>query len=226
MSTETSGRAKVLGAIRAGLAKGSEGERRAAVEARLAGHSRHLVPERSKQTPDRLKALFAAQLRAGNATVVEVAEEAAVPGAIATYLRSQNLPLVLRSGSDSWLAGLDWKREPSVEIVSGRAQPSDEVGLSHAVAGVAETGTLVLASGQVNPVTITFLPETSVVVLKAEDLVGPYEDAFDRLRAVRGRGSMPRTLNLVSGPSRTADVGGRLVTGAHGPRRLCVIVVG
>jgi L-lactate dehydrogenase complex protein LldG len=37
---------------------------------------------------------------------------------------------------------------------------------------------------------------------------------------------MPRTLNLVSGPSRTADIGGRIVIGAHGPRRLMVVIVG
>jgi L-lactate dehydrogenase complex protein LldG len=36
---------------------------------------------------------------------------------------------------------------------------------------------------------------------------------------------MPRTVNFVSGPSRTADIGGQLVMGAHGPRRLCVILV-
>jgi L-lactate dehydrogenase complex protein LldG len=100
------------------------------------------------------------------------------------------------------------------------------VGLSHAVAGIAETGTLMLASGPENPVTITFLPETSIVVLRASDLVGPYEPAFDRIRERYGRGIMPRTLNFVSGASRTADVGGRLVMGAHGPRRFCVVIVG
>jgi L-lactate utilization protein LutC len=36
---------------------------------------------------------------------------------------------------------------------------------------------------------------------------------------------MPRTLNFISGPSRTADIGGKLVVGAHGPQRLCVIIV-
>jgi L-lactate dehydrogenase complex protein LldG len=97
--------------------------------------------------------------------------------------------------------------------------------LSRAVAAVAETGTLVLTSGPANPVTLNFLPETHIVVLAAEDIVGPYEAAFDRVRAAWGQGIMPRTVNLVSGPSRTADVGGRLVTGAHGPRRLCVIIV-
>jgi L-lactate dehydrogenase complex protein LldG len=97
--------------------------------------------------------------------------------------------------------------------------------LSHAAAAVAETGTLVLASGADNPVTITFLPETSIVVVGEEDLVGGYEGAWEKIRARFGKRAMPRTVNFVSGPSRTADIGGQLVMGAHGPRRLCVVLV-
>lgn len=219
-------REKVLGAVSSRLAAGREEAQRAAVSQRLAGQAPHLVPARARQDPERLKALFAAQLRAGNATVLEAPAEADLPGIVATYLRGQNLPLALRCGDDPWLATIEWTREPALALNRGRAEPSDAVGLSHAVAGVAETGTLMLASGPDNPVTVTFLPETSIVVLRASDLVGPYEAAFDRIRGRFGRGAMPRTLNLVSGPSRTADVGGRLVTGAHGPRRLCVIIVG
>jgi L-lactate dehydrogenase complex protein LldG len=219
-------REQVLGAVRGrlGLGAGARG-RSAAVAGRLAAQPAHLIPERARLDAQRLKALFAAQLRTAFATVVEVAGPADVPAAVTGYLRGANLPLSVRSGDDPWLAGLDWSREPSLTICRGRASPSDEVGLARAVAGVAETGTLVLASGPDNPVTVNFLPETSIVIVRASDLVGPYEAAFDRLRGASGRGAMPRTLNLISGPSRTADVGGRLVTGAHGPRRLCVVIV-
>ncbi|MEZ5855330.1 MAG: LUD domain-containing protein [Hyphomicrobiaceae bacterium] len=224
--TPASRRAQVFGAIRGHLgAGGASHPRQTAVADRLAGQPRHLVPERAKQDPDRLKALFAAQLRTGFATVIEAASAADVPLAIATYLRGANLPLHVRCGDDTWLADLDWSSAPAMTLVKGRAQGTDEVGLTHAVAGIAETGTLMLASGPENPVTNNFLPETSIIVLEAADLVGPYEDAFERVRAKLGRGAMPRTLNLISGPSRTADVGGRLVTGAHGPRRLCVVIV-
>jgi L-lactate dehydrogenase complex protein LldG len=101
----------------------------------------------------------------------------------------------------------------------------DEAGLSHAAAAVAETGTLVLASGADNPVTLSYLPETHIVVVEDKDLVGGYEGAWEKIRARFGRRVMPRTVNFVSGPSRTADIGGQLVMGAHGPRRLCVILV-
>jgi L-lactate dehydrogenase complex protein LldG len=219
-------REKVLGAVRAGLGRGSGRAGAGAVEQRLKERSRHLIPGRSQQDPAHLKALFAAQLRAGNATVLDADGEGDVPRIVAAYLRSQNLPLAARCGDDAWLRSIDWSKEPALDLSNGRADPADAVGLTHAVAGIAETGTLMLASGPENPVTVTFLPETSIVILRASDLVGPYESAFDRMRERYGKGGMPRTLNLVSGPSRTADVGGRLVTGAHGPRRFCVVLVG
>ena len=72
-------------------------------------------------------------------------------------------------------------------------------------------------------IAVAMLPRLGVV--RAADIIGNYEKAFDKVRALLGRGVMPRTLNLISGPSRTADIGGRLVVGAHGPRRLCVLIV-
>ena len=80
-----------------------------------------------------------------------------------------------------------------------------------------------LTSGADTPSTLNFLPDTHVVVLKAEDVVGPYEDALDRVRA-RGNG-MPRTINFVTGPSRTGDIEQQIQLGAHGPRRLHILLV-
>jgi L-lactate dehydrogenase complex protein LldG len=61
------------------------------------------------------------------------------------------------------------------------------------------------------------------VVLQAATIVAAFEDAHALLLA--GAGALPRTLNLVSGASRTGDIGGRIVMGAHGPRRLAVFLV-
>ncbi len=157
--------------------------------------------------------------------MLEADAAADVPSLVAAYLRQNNLPARLAMGEDAYLAALPWNKEPAIERSRGRAQPTDEVGLAHAVAGIAETGTLMLASGADNPVTINFLPETYIVVVESKDIVGPYEDGWNKIRARFGDRAMPRTVNMISGPSRTADVGGKLVTGAHGPRRMCVIVV-
>lgn len=217
----------ILDRIRTGIADGQTvPARRVAVEARLAGQAPHLVPERARKDAAGLKALFRQHLESQSATVIDVASATDVPAALAGFLRGANLPLRVRMGADARLENLPWSKEPALTCERGPAQAADEVGLSHAVAAVAETGTLVMASGADNPVTLNYLPETHVVVVDGASLRGNYEAAFDAVRDRLGRGTMPRTLNLISGPSRTGDIGGRLVMGAHGPRRMCVIVVG
>ncbi len=217
----------ILSKIRAGVrAKANDAERRAVVTDRLAAKARHLTPARVRdRTTDQLLALFRGFLERESATVVEVDSKQEIPSAIASYLRSNNLPARIRVGGDATLTQLPWGSEPHLEMLLGRAQPNDEVGLTHAAAAVAETGTLVMASGPDNPVTLNYLPETHIVVVEQRDLVPAYEDAWNAIRARFGAESMPRTVNFISGPSRTGDIGGRLVMGAHGPRRMCVIVV-
>ena len=224
--SDTEARDRILGKIRASLeAKPGDG-RDALVSSRIAARARHLTPARALQSPADLRALFTSHLTKGHASVIDVPFPAGLPAAIATYLRDHNRPTRIRMGADARLAALPWHAAPALERLNGRAVPEDEVSLSYAVAAAAETGTLILASGPDNPVTLNYLPETHLVVLDAATLKGPYEDAFDIVRAKLGVGVMPRTLNLISGPSRTSDIGGKTVMGAHGPRHLAVFVVG
>ncbi len=83
-----------------------------------------------------------------------------------------------------------------------------------------------LHSGPSGPTTLNFLPETNVVVLPMDRMVGAYEEAWDLLRDRFGSETMPRTVNFISGPSRTADIEQTIQLGAHGPRRLHIILVG
>ena len=218
--------------IFAKIRQGLEGElqdkgREKTVASRIAARFRHPTPGRvAGKSHDQHIELFKSHMIGQSATILDAASMADVPSLIADYLRQNNLPARLSMGDDATLAGLPWSKEPGLTRKPGRAAPDDEVGLSHATAGIAETGTLMIASGPDNPVTINFLPETHIVVLEARDVVGPYEDAWMKIRARFGDRTMPRTVNMISGPSRTGDIGGKLVMGAHGPRRMCVIVVG
>jgi L-lactate dehydrogenase complex protein LldG len=89
---------------------------------------------------------------------------------------------------------------------------------------VAETGTLILTSGPDNPTTLNFLPENHIVILFADDIAGNYEDVWDRLRRMNGS-NLPRTVNMITGPSRTGDIEQTIELGAHGPRRLHIMIV-
>jgi L-lactate dehydrogenase complex protein LldG len=97
------------------------------------------------------------------------------------------------------------------------------VALSRAIAGVAETGTIVLASGQANPTTLAFLPVTHLVALERTSITATFEEALALLYGIYGR-NLPRAVNFISGASRTGDIGGRIVHGAHGPRRLIMFL--
>ncbi len=217
-------RTQILGRIRNALgADLADLERRSAVAGRLADAPHHPIPARSLRPAPELAAMFENALAAQGADIVAVAEPSRIPAAVANYLETRSLPLRMRTGADPYLAALPWEGTPGLARETGPAQADDSAGLSHAVAGVAETGTLVLASGPDNPVTLAFVPDTHLVVVTADTIVGSYEQAMERLDAL---GPLPRTLNLVSGPSRTGDIGGKIVMGAHGPRRLAVLVVG
>lgn len=223
-----SGREEILAKIRAGLGAdgANDAARKGAVEARIREQRRHLIPDRvAGKSHDQHLKLLRGFLESQSATVLDAATPADVPRLVAKYLRDTNLPARLRVGSDAYLAKMPWSSEPALALKPGRAEGSDEVGLGRATAAVAETGTLVMASGADNPVTINFLPETHIIVVEAGNVVGAYEDAWAKVRERFGTRVMPRTVNMISGPSRTGDIGGKLVMGAHGPRRLCVVIV-
>ncbi len=59
-------------------------------------------------------------------------------------------------------------------------------------------------------------------MVRAGQVVGAYEDGWDRLRAA---GRMPRAVNFVTGPSRSGDIEQTLHLGAHGPRQLHIVLV-
>jgi L-lactate dehydrogenase complex protein LldG len=217
-----SARAEILADIRRALGvAGSEAPRRGAVANRLEHAPRGTIPARGQLDPAARKVLFRAEAERTFASVTEVASGADVPAEVAAYLRSRNLPAMLRIGADPYLAALPWQ---GLELIQG--SPDGTVALSHAFGAVAESGTLVLVSGKENPTSLNFLPETHIVVVAASDIVGDYEEIWQKLRATYGKGVMPRTVNFITGPSRSADIGRIMQLGAHGPRDLRIIIVG
>jgi len=222
-----SSRDAILGRIRRSLgASGTDATRLAAVRHRLNETPVNVVPARG-QLPDAERVeLFARKAREIFATVTRLDSYDEVPTAVAEYLRDRNLPQAIRRGKDPRLAGLPWEREAQLAVTIGPSAGQDLAGLSHADTGVAETGTVVLTSGPNNPTTINFLPDHHIVVVDASTVKGDYEAVWADLRKRFGAGVMPRTVNLVTGPSRSADIEETLLLGAHGPRSLHILVVG
>ena len=214
----------ILSKIRA-TRPGDPAERKAVIDSRMANPPRGIIPARGQRDPEGRIELFMEMIARAGATHERLTEAASVPSAVADYLRRHNLPASIRRGEDPRLAAMGWDAEPTLTLLSGASDGTDLAAISHAEAAIAESGTLMLLSGPDNPVTLTFLPEHHVIVIRAEDVGGDMETAFARLRELRGE-ALPRTVNFVSGPSRSADIEQTILLGAHGPRALHVIVVG
>lgn len=227
-------RAQIFDALRAGYGGRNETAAKVGAEARIARRAPNLVPARAKpETRKAALALFAQMAEEASATVARVPTMIDVPGAVADFLRAHNLPMRAALAPDPCLDAAPWERRKTLELRKGRAEPFDEVGISLAWRAVAETGTLVMLAGANTPTTLNFLPETEIVILPADRIVGAYEEALAPLRAVPPSGnggeaprhSLPRVVNFITGPSRSADIEQALQLGAHGPRRLHIIIV-
>jgi L-lactate dehydrogenase complex protein LldG len=218
----------ILGNVRRALGRvaGADADELAA---RVAAHRRNLIPARAAALDPPARAdLFVAMAEAVQTTVTRVASYRDVPGEVARYLAAENLAAELAMAPDPSLDALPWAARPLLQIRRGKAEPGDAVSLTPCLAAVAETGTLMLVSGETTPTTLNFLPETHIVMLRAGQIVASYEDGWDLLRARFGDrpDALPRTVNFITGPSRTGDIEQKIELGAHGPRRLHVILVG
>jgi len=220
-----SARDEILAGVRRSLgAAPGDDVRRAAVKARIASAPAGLRPARGQGDPGARVQRFMEEAQRVNATVERVASLKDVPQAAARYLRERNLAARLRVGDDARLSALAWGGT-QIAMSTGASVGDDPNAISFAESGVAETGTLVFVSGAHNPTTLNFLPDNHIAVLRAADLEADYEAVWERLRARFGKGVLPRTVNFVTGPSRSADIEQKLLLGAHGPRSLHIIIV-
>jgi L-lactate dehydrogenase complex protein LldG len=223
MSKPTS-REAILGRIRQSLGRHGNLDAPAAVSERLANPPRNLIPARADLPHDQQVDLFVDMAQKVAATVARVKSGEDVPREVARFLAEHNQPAQIRIAPDAAIADLPWS-QTALEVSAGVAGPDDAVSVTPAFAGVAETGTIMVRSSADHPYTLNLLPDTHIAVLPASLIAGNYEDVWARLREKEGRGNMPRTFLWVTGPSRTGDIEQTIQLGAHGPRRLHIVLV-
>ena len=211
MSTlPTGGRERVLGPIRQSLERGAQSPE-AIVPLRGSGPR----PAFSGPLVDR----FVAKMQEKAATVERLASLAEVGAAVARFVAAVPAGPALRVSRA--LAGIDWPAQLTVQ--HGAAQREDETSVTPCFAAVAESGAVVTLSGADTPSTLNFVPDTHIVVVHTSQVVAHCEDVWAQWRT--SGLPMPRTVNIISGPSRTADIEQTLVIGAHGPYRVHVLLV-
>ena len=234
----TSSRDTVLGRVRQALGRtGADPAAMADAQAYLDAHARGPAPAFDA---DRILRFIR---RAGDmeSTVARVSRRDAIPAAVAAYLDALELAPALVAPLSSQLssqlsspnphrgvcwpefADLDWA-QAGLSVEARPTVGDDRLGITGVFCAIAETGTLVVLSGADTPTATTLLPDTHVAIVSANRIVDTMEDAFALIR--KERGSVPRAINMISGPSRTGDIEQTIVLGAHGPFRVHILVVG
>jgi len=213
-----SARDNILARVRQRLGRtdASAAKARESVRAHLASHASSPRPASSLDPvlEFRERALKLAS------TYDEIDNIEAVPLAVARYLRMHALPLAAVCWPE--FAALGW-RSHGIAVEVRPARGEDAVGITGAFCAVAETGTLVTLSGGDTPASASLLPETHIAVVKRSRIVRGMEEAWQLLRTEKG--ALPRAVNFISGPSRTADIEQTVTLGAHGPYRVHIIML-
>jgi L-lactate dehydrogenase complex protein LldG len=162
---------------------------------------------------------FVAKMIEKSATVQRLASLAEVGPAVAAYLQSlQAGPRLCVSPA---LAGIVWP--PGLHAEYRAAVREDESSVTPCFAAVAESGGIVTLSGPQTPSTLNFVPDNHVVIVHESQVLAHFEDVWSQWRA--SGLPIPRTVNIISGPSRTADIEQTIQLGAHGPRRLHILLL-
>lgn len=153
------------------------------------------------------------------ASAERIASLRELPAFVRQYVQARDLALNICVQPAAALTTLDWAGG-GFEIGS---QLDDSVAVGLARWGIAETGSVVVHSSTDTPILFHFLPAVSIVAVPLNALLWHLEDYA---AAAREAGDpSPRNACLLTGASGTTDIEGSLVTGAHGPRELCIVVV-
>ena len=160
---------------------------------------------------------FIAKAKASAAYVHEIASVANAPRQITEILRRTGNTLRIHLPPVSPLTALPWTSAPEL-TVSQQPPNGNESALSAAEFGIAETGTLVFFSGPRAPSAWHYLPGREFILVEKTKILPRLEDVISRI------GAIPATINLITGPSRTADIEQTIEMGAHGPREVHILV--
>ncbi len=129
----------------------------------------------------------------------------------------------LQPALDDALQGLQVTRfDRALEEWKSDLFDSIDASVTATLAGIADTGTLVLRPGAQEPRTLSLVPPVHIAVLRASTL---YAGLPAAMQALSPQADMPTNLLLVTGPSKTADIQQVLAFGAHGPKELLIVLI-
>ena len=99
-----------------------------------------------------------------------------------------------------------------------------DAGLTECESLVAQTGSVCVTARSSGGRALSVLPPHHVVIASRDQLVTDLSAAYERL-AAKYAANYPSFISFITGPSRTGDIERILVLGAHGPKKLTVLLV-
>nr|WP_275984162.1 LUD domain-containing protein [Paenibacillus hamazuiensis] len=126
------------------------------------------------------------------------------------------------AAADAGGGGSNWAQRSELLRRTERCQ----LGLVWPDFAVANTGTLVLKASRERGRSVSLLTEILFAVFRADQLVTRMGEAFADITAgVRSPLDYPSSLNLITGPSRSADIENDLTIGIHGPGKVYAVII-
>jgi len=164
-------------------------------------------------TPDSLIDIFSKELNALSGEIISVSKSE-IPKRIITYLHQRGVTQV---HIEPDLAEYFHSTEIAIQT---EANPNITVGITKAVAAVAETGSILVTGENRDSSSASLLPEIHIAILQVSDIYATLEEVLSLPQLVNAA-----TASLISGPSRTADIEMTLTIGVHGPKELIVFLI-
>ena len=114
-----------------------------------------------------------------------------------------------------------WNRDDLTKPELIEAMDNVKIGITWTDYAVAETGSIVLLSSPGKSRSVSLLPDVHIAILPVKKLYAKRVEVFKLLVP---RMSKTRSVTLISGPSKTGDIDGKLNVGVHGPKKIFVII--
>ncbi len=186
---------------------------------------RSMIPLRDLDADERIEQFVAAAEGLGG-TVHRVGGPGMALETIMTLLDSDETALAWED-DELPMADLRATLESLGVSIAAHNDESARVGITGVSAALAGTGSLVLESGGGRYRATSLLPDLHIALLKPEQIL-PDLETWAEVQAAQGFRAFTDASNtiIISGPSKTADIGHQLVKGAHGPRELHILLLG
>jgi L-lactate dehydrogenase complex protein LldF len=143
--------------------------------------------------------------------------EKELPGAVASLLKEDYIDRIQCAAG---LAQMEAFLQESGISIANEADPQLRAGITAALAGIADTGSLLLVAGEQGTLTASLLPDIHIAVLRSSQLMPSLADVLAKEQVRSASAAV-----IITGPSRTGDIEMALTIGVHGPKEIHVFLV-